>query len=132
MGLREQKKEQTRRLISETAWRLFADRGFDRVSVAEVARVAQVAETTVFNYFRTKEDLFYSGLEGFGAEVVDAVRNRAAGESALAASPVWQLKDRGLWRGRALRAVRSPPGLVLRPKGGKLGLGVDQPVALEH
>ncbi|MDQ7904465.1 TetR/AcrR family transcriptional regulator [Phytohabitans sp. ZYX-F-186] len=85
MGLREQKKEQTRRLITETAWRLFADRGFDRVSVAEVARAAQVAETTVFNYFRTKEDLFYSGLEGFGAELVDAVRQRAAGESALAA-----------------------------------------------
>ncbi|GAA4446258.1 TetR/AcrR family transcriptional regulator [Phytohabitans houttuyneae] len=85
MGLREQKKEQTRRLITETAWRLFADRGFDQVSVAEVAREAQVAETTVFNYFRTKEDLFYSGLEGFGAELVDAVRDRAAGESALVA-----------------------------------------------
>lgn len=96
MGLREQKKEQTRRLITETAWRLFADRGFDRVSVAEVAQAAQVAETTVFNYFRTKEDLFYSGLEGFGAEVVDAVRNRAAGESALAAFRRVVLGARGM------------------------------------
>jgi AcrR family transcriptional regulator len=96
MGLREQKKEQTRRLITETAWRLFADRGFDQVSVAEVAREAQVAETTVFNYFRTKEDLFYSGLEGFGAELVDAVRDRAAGESALVAFRRFVLGAQGM------------------------------------
>jgi AcrR family transcriptional regulator len=96
MGLREQKKEQTRRLLTETAWRLFADRGFDQVSVAEVARAAQVAETTVFNYFRTKEDLFYSGLEGFGAELVGAVRDRAAGESALAAFRRFVLDAQGM------------------------------------
>jgi AcrR family transcriptional regulator len=96
MGLREQKKEQTRRLLTETAWRLFADRGFDRVSVAEVAREAQVAETTVFNYFRTKEDLFYSGLEGFGADLVAAVRDRAAGESALVAFRRFVLGAQGM------------------------------------
>jgi AcrR family transcriptional regulator len=44
MGLREGKKAQTRRLIADTAWRLFADRGFDRVTVAELAREAQVTE----------------------------------------------------------------------------------------
>jgi AcrR family transcriptional regulator len=85
MGLRERKKEQTRQLIAETAWRLFADRGFDRVTVAEVARQAEVAVATVFNYFPTKEDLFFSRLEAFGAELVDAIRNRAVGEPALAA-----------------------------------------------
>ena len=84
-GLRERKKEQTRQLIAETAWRLFADRGFDRVTVAQVAREAEVAVATVFNYFPTKEDLFFFRLEAFGAELVDAVATRAAGEPVLVA-----------------------------------------------
>ena len=85
MGLRERKKEQTRQLIAETAWRLFADRGFEQVTVAEVARQAQVAVATVFNYFPTKEDLFFFRLEAFEARLVDAVGDRPAGEPALAA-----------------------------------------------
>jgi len=85
MGLRELKKTQTRQLIADTAWRLFADRGFDRVTVAEVAREAQVAEATVFNYFQTKEDLFYFRLEAFGTRLIDAIRARPDKEPALAA-----------------------------------------------
>jgi AcrR family transcriptional regulator len=85
MGLRELKKEQTRQLIADTAWRLFADRGFDQVSVAEVAREAQVAEATVYNYFGTKEDLFYWRLEAFGTRLAETVRTRPTGEPALAA-----------------------------------------------
>ena len=85
MGLRERKKAQTRQLIADTAWRLFADRGFEGVTVAEVARAAQVAVATVFNYFPTKEDLFFFRLEAFGADLVEAVAGRAAGEPALAA-----------------------------------------------
>jgi AcrR family transcriptional regulator len=84
-GLRERKKQQTRQLIADTAWRLFADRGFDQVTVAEVARHAQVAVATVFNYFPTKEDLFYSRLETFEAGLVEAIRTREAGESVLVA-----------------------------------------------
>jgi AcrR family transcriptional regulator len=85
MGLRERKKAQTRQLIADTAWRLFADRGFERVTVAEVAREAEVAVATVFNYFPTKEDLFFFRLEAFGADLVEAVAGRAPGEPALAA-----------------------------------------------
>jgi AcrR family transcriptional regulator len=80
-GLRERKKRQTRELIAATARRLFTERGFDAVTVAEVARAADVSEGTVFNYFPTKEDLFYSGMEAFEAELVDAVRRRPAGAS---------------------------------------------------
>jgi AcrR family transcriptional regulator len=96
MGLRELKKEQTRQLIADTAWRLFADRGFDRVTVVEVAREAQVAEATVFNYFPSKEDLFYSRLEAFGTRLIEAISTRAAGESVLAAFRRYVLDTGGL------------------------------------
>jgi AcrR family transcriptional regulator len=96
MGLRELKKEQTRQLIADTAWRLFADRGFDQVSVAEVAREAQVAEATVFNYFPTKEDLFYWRLESFGTRLTEAVSARPAGEPVLDAFRRALLAEGGL------------------------------------
>ncbi len=85
LGLRERKKQQTRQSIAGSASRLFAQRGFDSVKVADIARVADVSEVTVFNYFPTKEDLFFGGMEFFEATLLDAVRDRAPGESALAA-----------------------------------------------
>ena len=85
LGLRERKKRQTRQSIFETASRLFAERGFDAVTVAEVARAADVSEVTVFNYFPSKEDLFFGGMEVFEEQLLEAVRRRGAGESALAA-----------------------------------------------
>src|SRR6201984_3267778 len=56
-GLRERKKALTRQLIADTAARLFADRGYENVAVGDVAREAEVAEQTVYNYFPTKEQL---------------------------------------------------------------------------
>src|SRR4051794_14275781 len=94
-GLRERKKEQTRRLIAETARRLFAERGFDAVTVGEVARAADVSEKTVFNYFATKEDLFYSGMEAFEDRLLGAVRDRAPGETVLAAFRRFLLQPQG-------------------------------------
>ena len=85
MGLRERKKEKTRQLIAETARRLFTERGFDAVSVVEIAREADVAEKTVYNYFPTKEALVYSGMEAFEERLLAAVRERGPGQSALAA-----------------------------------------------
>ncbi len=84
-GLRERKKQQTRQLIYETAWRLFAERGFEAVTVAEVARTADFSEVTVFNYFPTKEDLFFTGMEFFEERLLEVVRERAAGESVFTA-----------------------------------------------
>ena len=83
MGLRELKKEQTRTLIADIAWRLFADRGFDAVRVAEIAREARVSEATVFNYFPRKEDLLYSRLDDFGERLLAAVDSRPPGASVL-------------------------------------------------
>jgi AcrR family transcriptional regulator len=85
VSLRERKKEQTRQAIAEAARRLFDEHGFEAVTVAEVAQSADVSEGTVFNYFPTKEDLFYSPMEAFEAELVAAVRQRKPGESVAAA-----------------------------------------------
>lgn len=85
LGLRQRKKAQTREAIYGAARRLFSERGFDRVTVAEVAREANVSEVTVFNYFPSKEDLFYAGMHFFEEELLDAVRRRKPGESALKA-----------------------------------------------
>jgi AcrR family transcriptional regulator len=95
-GLRERKKERTRRLIAETAVGLFLERGFDGVTVAEIARRAEVAEKTVFNYFPTKEDLVYWRLESFENELLDAIREREPRESILAAFGRFVLIRRGL------------------------------------
>lgn len=59
MGLRETKKLQTREAIAAAGMRLFVTRGFDHVTVGEIARAAGVSEKTVFNYFPTKEDIFF-------------------------------------------------------------------------
>jgi AcrR family transcriptional regulator len=95
LGLRERKKQRTRQLIAETARQLFAERGFDAVPVADVARGAEVSEATVFNYFPTKEDLVFQGMEAFEDELLQAVRNRPAGESAAAAFGRFVTQPRG-------------------------------------
>lgn len=84
-GLRERKKQRTRQLISDTAKRLFSEHGFDAVTVAEVAQAADVSPGTVFNYFATKEDLFFAEMQSFEERLIDAVRNRPPGESVLSA-----------------------------------------------
>jgi AcrR family transcriptional regulator len=85
LGLRERKKQQTRRAIADAAKRLFLEHGFDQVSVAEVARAADVSEQTIFNYFPTKEDLVYGRMDTFEQELLAAVRDRPAGDAPLRA-----------------------------------------------
>jgi AcrR family transcriptional regulator len=80
-GLRERKKQQTRSDIARAAMQLFSDRGFDAVTVAEVAEAAGVSEKTVFNYFPAKEDLVFPNGEGRWAAVVDSIRERPPGAS---------------------------------------------------
>ncbi|MEU1788599.1 TetR family transcriptional regulator [Streptomyces sparsogenes] len=84
-GLRELKKQQTRQAISDTATRLFLERGFEAVTIAEIAAAAQVAKMTVTNYFPRKEDLALDYHEPFTAALAHTVADRPEGESALAA-----------------------------------------------
>jgi AcrR family transcriptional regulator len=65
---------------------LFAERGFDDVSVMEIARRAGVVEKTVFNHFPVKEGLVFDADPPMRAALLDAVRRRPAGESVSAAA----------------------------------------------
>jgi AcrR family transcriptional regulator len=84
-GLRERKKAKTRLAISNVATKMFIERGFDDVTVAEVAAAADVSVATIFNYFETKEDLFFD-REGEGIEAQSrCILERKAGETITAA-----------------------------------------------
>jgi len=76
LGLRERKKRATRRMISDTATKLFTDRGFDRVTIDEVAAAANVSKMTVFNYFARKEDLFFDETDAAQTLIRDALAAR--------------------------------------------------------
>jgi AcrR family transcriptional regulator len=82
---RARKKAQTRAEIRRSAQRLFAEQGFDAVTIADVADAADVAVQTVFNHFATKEDLFFDGYTPWVEGPAEAVRSRPAGVPPLAA-----------------------------------------------
>ncbi|MFT3923263.1 MAG: TetR/AcrR family transcriptional regulator [Myxococcales bacterium] len=84
-GLRERKKRETRQAISDVATRLFQERGFENVSVSEIASAANVSKMTVFNYFARKEDLYFDRGVSDLALVEQALRERAANVSPIAA-----------------------------------------------
>lgn len=83
VGLRERKKQQTYRAISEAAIALFLERGFDGVSVAEVAAAADVSKPTLFRYFPAKEDLVLHRFADHEDEAARVVAARPAGVSPL-------------------------------------------------
>ncbi len=106
-GLRERKKARTRRLIADTAARLFAERGYENVAVSDVAREAEVAEQTVYNYFPTKERLVTDRDEQIHDRLCDLVRSRPPGVTPAAAIRDFVLRSvdgsrtipREVWRG---------------------------------
>jgi AcrR family transcriptional regulator len=76
LGLREQKKRQTRQLISDTATWMFCEHGFDAVRVADIAGVVGVSEKTIYNYFPTKESMVFDREEEITEQIVSALRER--------------------------------------------------------
>ncbi|HEY4827053.1 MAG TPA: TetR family transcriptional regulator [Solirubrobacteraceae bacterium] len=126
VGLRERKKQRTHQLIAETAWRLFAERGFDQVPVSEIAAAAEVSEATVFNYFPTKEDLVFHRMQAFEQELLGAIRDRQRGESIVQAFGRFVLTARGFLASddpgadegmrAAARVITGSPALMARER----------------
>ena len=85
-GRRELRRQETRARIVDAAAELFAERGFDAVSVMEIAKRAGVVEKTVFNHFPVKEGLVFDADPPMRAALLDAVRRRPSGESVSAAA----------------------------------------------
>jgi AcrR family transcriptional regulator len=98
------------------------ERGFDRVTVTEIARAAELSEMTVFNYFPTKEDLVFARMEFFEEQLMAAVEQRAPEESALAAfsrmvlAGVEQLSARTDMIAKAAMLIRASPALLARER----------------
>jgi AcrR family transcriptional regulator len=84
-GLRERRKRETRQAVSDIATQMFVQRGFDEVTIAQVADAAGVAKMTVTNYFPRKEDLVFDRAEAVEHHLADVIAARAPGESMLAA-----------------------------------------------
>jgi AcrR family transcriptional regulator len=102
-GRRDRKKAEVRQRISDAATALFQRRGFDQVSVSEIAEAADVARPTVFAHFPRKEDLFFDRYPELAGQLTRAIRERPAGTSAVSA-----LRDT---LAAAARAGRAPYGL---------------------
>ncbi|WP_328580426.1 TetR/AcrR family transcriptional regulator [Streptomyces sp. NBC_00370] len=85
VGLRERKKRLTRQAILDASERLFEERGFDGVTVAQIADAANVSVKTLFTYFDSKEDLVFADEHLLRDALIDAIRVRLPGQSALAA-----------------------------------------------
>jgi AcrR family transcriptional regulator len=94
-GLRERKKRETRESIASAASALFVERGFDAVTVGEVARAANVSRQTVFNYFRSKEEMLFDRDREVEAALVRALRERGPGTSVL---DVFRAHTQAFWQ----------------------------------
>jgi AcrR family transcriptional regulator len=93
-GLRERKKRQTREAIAQAAADLFAQRGFDAVTVDDVARAADVSRQTVFNYFASKEQMLFDRDAEVERALVSAVRDRGPATSLVS---VFREHTRRFW-----------------------------------
>ncbi|MGW7690459.1 TetR/AcrR family transcriptional regulator [Streptomyces asiaticus] len=109
-GRRERKKAATRQKIADTALRLFLERGYEAVGIREVAAAADVAVTTLFSHFASKEALVFEQDQDFEQRLTQAVTGRAPDEPLLpalrreiqalvrhctadSAAPIWHMID---------------------------------------
>jgi AcrR family transcriptional regulator len=89
MGLRERKKQQTRQAIHEAAMKLFAERGFDATTIADIAAAADISPRTFFAYFSAKEEAVFQKFDVAFESFDRALRERPEGTTALQALRGW-------------------------------------------
>jgi AcrR family transcriptional regulator len=82
-GLRERKKQKTRDTIIKVALELFAERGYEQTTIAEIADAAEVSPRTIFAYFPSKEDILFCDTPEIQERLAQAVKGRAEGVTAL-------------------------------------------------
>ncbi len=85
VGLRERKKQQTREALRRAAWALFAERGYDETTLADIADAAGVSTRTIFAYFPGKEDIVFCEFETMRGALAVALAERPEGQDALGA-----------------------------------------------
>jgi AcrR family transcriptional regulator len=83
MGLRERKKQRTRRALASAALRLFAERGYEETTIADIAAAADVSPRTFFSYFPSKEDVVFAEVDERLAEVRESLGQRSPDETPL-------------------------------------------------
>jgi AcrR family transcriptional regulator len=115
-GLRERKKRATRETIAAAAMELFKERGFDAVTVADVAAAAEVSEKTVFNYFATKEELVFHRGAARREALIDAVRGRPPGVSVVQPFRDWTMEHLDRVEREPIDATVGVPRLVMQSK----------------
>lgn len=94
VGRRARKKQQTRQALIDAAKRLYREKGFERVTVADIANAADVAPRTFFSYFETKEDVFLGAGDDRLDRLVQAIRQRDRRQPILKAIRSLLLEDR--------------------------------------
>jgi AcrR family transcriptional regulator len=82
-GLRERKKQKTRETIIKVALELFAARGYEHTTIAEIADAADVSPRTIFVYFPSKEDILFCDVPEIQERFARALEHRAEGATAL-------------------------------------------------
>ncbi len=92
-GLRERSKARRRAAIVRAALTLFAERGYDATTIADIAAAADVAPRTVAMYFPCKQDIAMSRFSRAVDELTDTLRSRRPGESVTEIAGRWLRAD---------------------------------------
>lgn len=119
VGLRERKKQQTRRALQDAAMRLFADKGYDRTTIEEIAEAADVSNRTFFRYFASKEEVLEADFTDLFERMEEAVSQRGGTslfDSLLAVGTDMcrEFEDRGDFLLERYRLVLATPVLAAR------------------